>query len=268
MNISTDRRKIKPVVADEAARRHGSVLYLLLRARWIHVLVILLVMLLGQLLAYRAVFADALQTAQQGMGVFPPPELLLRRSGVPLVAGLGLVALSVALASFGCGRSFSLGLGRLRVSERSFFLWQALFCTLCYALFLTLQLLLSFFLISRYLALAPDAATSPQTLLLTFSRSGYLHSLLPLHSVMRHIRNGVLLLALGICTAGFSWRRRRNRLPANLIVMVGMVLIGFSSEMGVWGSDLTMIIISLTAVAEMLVSVYGKEASDDETKPG
>lgn len=150
-------------------------------------------------------------------------EQLFTRSWAALVC---VVFFTVAiflliLTGYEHGSKQGYTLRRLSVSERSVFLWQAVYNTFCCFLFWAVLLGIALALCKLYVAKVGLEYVSGQTIFLAFYRNNFLHSLLPLEETSRYIRNVVLILGLGISSACFPFKQRRGTrkcaAPQNLL---------------------------------------------------
>ncbi|MBQ7337157.1 MAG: hypothetical protein IJW40_01750 [Clostridia bacterium] len=262
-SIMDSINKPSVVKRGDAARAHWSILYLLLRGTFARVIVLIFATAAVQVGLFYTVLQKELEAAAAGVGAFAPPETLIFRSGAAPIAGVGLILLSILLCSFGSGRTAGLALGRLRVEEKTIFWWQSLYNTLCYALLLVVQGVLMSALLLWYAKEAPAYAWSEQTLFLTFYRSGYLHGLLPLEEISRHLRNALLILSLGMCAAGYPYRRRKGHIPLNIVAMVAITLVGFCASLGSLAGDIIVMMLCCANVVELVTYIYRKEDAEN-----
>jgi len=126
-----------------------------------------------------------------------------------------------------------------------------------------IQILISYALCRRYIAKADPALTGAQTIFLAFYRSDFLHSLLPLSELSRWIRNVLLLVCLGLAAAHFPYRQRRRKAGESIIAMAALTLVFFSRDLGSFGNDLLVILLSAANMAAVLKSVFGRDAGEE-----
>lgn len=200
----------------------------------------LLLLLLGGGVLQGALFAAAF--AKTGLGNGSGLGEALSRSGLPWVSAALLIGTTVLLCRPFCGGGGKPGytLSRLSVPPRGFFLRQAAYNILCYFLVWAIQLLVALACCLWALRGTPPEPGSSQILFLTFYRSSYLHSLLPLQEVSHWIRNGVFLFGLGVAAACFPIRRRREDGEKGIAIflMVPMVIVTFSAYSPTLAGDL------------------------------
>lgn len=78
-------------------------------------------------------------------------------------------------------------LRRLRISERTVFLWHVLSCFFCFVILWMAEILVLTALCRYFLTQEITSGLSNQALFLAFYRNAFLHSILPLESVSRWI---------------------------------------------------------------------------------
>ena len=147
--------------------------------------------------------------------LFFHPEYMLQETNFILPAAVGLVLLCLALAFYGCeqgkGRS-QYTFSRLRVGQLPVFgLWVGCYA-LCLLVFWGFQTGMMLGLVRLLMRLGGNAGDT-QTLFLACWRNPYLHSLLPLQDWPRLVYNVLLLIALALSLACFSFLRRHGRRP-------------------------------------------------------
>ncbi len=117
-----------------------------------------------------------------------------------------------------------------------------------------MQIFISICIGRVYLEWADPMDRSAQSLFLAFWRNDFLHSLLPLAEVSRWIRNGLMILAMGLVTAFFGGEELWNRkMP---LVWIGVLfLLVFSDSAGSWRSDLIKGVLFLGIILFILAGV-------------
>lgn len=90
---------------------------------------------------------------------------------------------------------------RLSISEKQFFLWNALYNTACFALLMLIQISVVIGLCHYYMKSGVDASASVQTVFLAFYRSDFLHSLVPFDKPANIIANILLPVIMGLVCA-------------------------------------------------------------------
>lgn len=192
-------------------------------------------------------------TLRQGASVLDLDQALAE-SHLSIVFGVCLVLLMAVLSLSGCEFSAKQGytLRRLRVSQREIFLWQTAHNAVCCFLLLAVQTGIVLALCRVYAARYPEMVNG-QTVFLAFYRVPFLHSLLPLADVWRHVRNAVLCAALGVCAAAFPVQQRQGKRGFAVVILSILTAAFFCQSMA--GGDFGMIgaavVVSAVAVFNM-----------------
>lgn len=198
-------------------RYYTSVWNLLVRRSFWRVLLILLLTVCGNILAF----------------IFLPPHSGFRNV-YPLdshafrtVLFLGFTAMMAVVSIPGC--SFhthnEYTLQRLGISERTVFFLQAGFNACCFVLLWLVQLICIFVFDCIANGIAVDAAQHVR-----YYNAQLFHSLLPLRDGWRWARNIVLVAALGLSTAVAPFHQRRGRFAASLVVMFICANLNFAHD--------------------------------------
>ena len=192
-------------------------------------------------------------------------EYVFQNSRVFLVFAAALVLLTVLLCLTGYETSSKQGytLQRLSISEKQVFGIQALYNTLCYFLFWSVQLLIVFLLSFYFVKKAPEMYVTNQTLFLAFYRNSFLHGLLPFEDTMIWIKNIFLFLGLGICSAGFTMAQRKGKRAFELIILLVSTIFLFSSPLGAQEGPIIALGISLACIWLTSLRVRKKEGYDE-----
>jgi len=242
-------------------RKHFSVLMLIARSTIYKILGIFIIMGAVEVLLFyytlSAYPADR-SFSQRTTGL----ESLFAGSRISWVFAIAFMAVTILLCLTGCEFKSKPGytLRRLMISERSIYLWQALYSTCCYLFLWAMQLIITLALCKLYTANANASSLSNQTVFLAYYRNSFLHSLLPLDETSRYIRNAALIIGLGTTSACFPFRQRRGKICAGLIILVSMIFVFFDRNMGAFGNDIFLILVSVTTAAESLFFALRKEA--------
>lgn len=159
--------------------------------------------------------------------------MLLRESLVVWTAAAGFIVLCVLL----CRRGKNSGgvksvytMRRLSVSEVTVTAWQAVQNSLMCLMFWLWEALTVLGLCLIYVNRAPEASFGPQTVFLTWYKMDFLHRLIPLADISGWVRNGVLVLGTGICSAIYSYHERRGSGDAAIWAMAVVVFAGFADR--------------------------------------
>lgn len=155
---------------------------------------------------------------------------------------------------------------RLRISERTVFLWQSLYHFCCFALLWMTEVCVMTALCQYYLAQPVASSASNQALFLAFYRNDFLHSVLPLEEISRWICLFAEFVALAFVTAAASVRQRYDRNQTPLKLFIVLVLWFFKRPLGSVGSDVLLSLLYLTFSLYSLWDVWfnAEEVATDE----
>lgn len=249
-------------------KKHLSILGLFARQTLLPVLGILLLTCGVQALSFHLSLRDALTAYEAGVGEgFPQLEILLPRAAVYAYFALGFILITALLCLCTCqfrARS-SYTLRRLSVSEHAVFLWQWVYNALIYLLLWLTQTAFTFALCRYYLAAAPDAVISGQTMFLAFWRSEYLHALLPMADVALWIRNGLLLVTLSLAAAIFPFKQRRGKYSGSAIALIPYALLTFERGIGEWSHvGISVTVFAIVLCEWISLRLLSDESTEDE----
>ena len=160
------------------------------------------------------------------------------------------------------GSNVSYTLRRLGLPERTFILWNALYCALVYLIFWAAQLGFALLFCKYYAMVTNPDFLNPQTVFLAFYRSDYLHSLLPLAEISRWVRNIACVIGLGACTAAAPCLERRKIHPFLPSIPIVLFVLFFARPVGEIAYDLAQAITALGCGAYALVGCW-KEVPDE-----
>lgn len=197
-----------------------------------------------------------LTVPQIGGDSIPYLEAAAEMARLSLVFAVGLVLVCAVLVLPGMERGARTGytLRRLAVDERVVvLLWGGVNALLLF-IFWGIQTAAALALSRYYLQTTLAEYAAPQTLLLAFSRSSYLHALLPTWDWGLTIRNllGCAVLGLSSAALPFHWRHGRKAWSTFPLA----ILAGFTFPCGMDGSTIyfiQLIILSMTGV----LTVFG-----------
>lgn len=160
-------------------------------------------------------------------------------------------------------------LRRLRISERTVFLWHVLSCFLCLMILWMAEIVVLTALCRYFLTQKVASGLSNQALFLAFYRNPFLHSVLPLESVSRWIYLFFAFTSLAFVTAGAVVRKRygrniRNNAPLSLTVVA--MLFYFVRPLGSLASDVMLCLFHLAVILYSLWDVWfnAEEVTSDE----
>lgn len=248
-------------------KRHLSIWMLMARSTIYKVLGLFL----GLIAVDGVLFARTLQQEEQRLNpvtsilpenlIAPSLERVMESSYFSLAFGVCLLALTAVLCLTGCEFSVKQGytLRRLCVSQREIFVWQMIHNAVCYFLLWAVQAGVAFAVCRVYTARYPDWVNG-QTVFLAFYRDSFLHSLLPLADVWRWVRNAVLCVTLGMCSAAFPVLQRRGRRSGGAVILAVTTAVYFGQPVA--SGDFATIGAALLVTVFVMMRVL--EVSKDE----
>lgn len=215
-------------------KKFTSSIGLFARSTLWRVLIVLVISAVLQLLMWGLEFRSSMRAYNEARLEMPTVEKIVDRGAVNAIFRLTLTAITVILCLPGASRRShtEYTLGRLSVSERGVFFCQAAYNAAVYLLLFAVQTALLFAMVLIYRTLAPAESVAPNIAYIAFYRNRFMHSILPLEDVRLWIRNIALVLILALSTAEFPYLRRRGRMSATPIAVLGCVWVFFSSEIG------------------------------------
>ena len=159
-------------------------------------------------------------------------EYMVDKSNSPVFMGIAFVLITAILCWSACnlGSKSSYTLQRLQVKEKTIFIMQCIYNSLCYVLLLGVQVAVLLVLCGMYVEQSDNVTN--QTVFLAFYRNEFMHSVLPMEGMMRWIVNILILLGCGTSAAVFTYLQRRGKVAWSLFVVVACVLVGFIQELG------------------------------------
>ena len=134
-------------------------------------------------------------------------------------------------------------LERLPLTRKEITHRHVLYSALSYGVLVSVQVLVIIGLFLWYGSMDTEAVFGPQTILMTFYGSEFLHDLLPLGDWPLLLRNVMLAAAMGMATAGVSLNLRKNKVSAlwNIILMV--LLLAWFFPVGPEGGSVSRLLI-------------------------
>lgn len=243
-------------------RQHLSVLMLAARSTIYKVLGLFVAMAVTE----GTLFYFALQKALGGEPI--GLEQLISQSQIAVVCGICFILLCALLSLTGSefgGGKLRYTLQRLSVREEITVFWWAAYNVVCLLLFWAVQLLIALLLCQLYVTQMDLTYVSGQTVLLAFYRNSWLHSLLPLAETSRYIRNGVLILSLGVCASCFSFRQRHGEPGIAVVALAVVVTVSFPKAMGSFGSDLFLAFIALCITTGAVAGIWKERGDENES---
>ncbi|MEA4921125.1 MAG: hypothetical protein VB078_09415 [Clostridiaceae bacterium] len=241
-------------------KQYLSALSLAVRATIYKVSGVIFLMGACQYLLFSRSLASAEATWSQYSQQFASLEELISNSRAPLLFYIGFLAVCAILCLNGTefwGSRSGYTIQRLSISEKKLHIAWAIYYSLCFFLFLCLQLAVTYGLGMIYMASPLGKMSGNQTLFLAFYRSPFLHSLLPLAETSRAIRNVILCIALGISASSFSYLQRRDRKYGTMIAFSVIAAVSFQQEMGHFSIDMLVSIISIYTAGKSIYNMRG-----------
>lgn len=192
-------------------------------------------------------------------------EYVFQQSRTLWVFAAALLVLTIFLCITGYETSSKQGytLKRLSISEKQVFVIQALYNTLCYFLLWSIQLLFVFILGFYFVKNAPAEHVTNQTMFLAFYRSDFLHALLPFEDIMVWVKNILLFLSSGICSAGFTYMQRKGKRVYELIGILGTTVLLFTAPLGKLEHIVFSILLCIFCAGVTILRVQKKEGYDE-----
>lgn len=218
-------------------KNYLSVFSLYIRSNIYKLFAIIILMAVAQILMFKnilktVILGETLEYAILGI------ETYIEKSNIMLVFGVAFLILTVFLTIMGCEFDSKQGytLRRLRISEKEILFCQTTANSLMYTVFLLSEIIIVFILCQIYInfAISTNAVEAThinhQTIFLAFYRSDFLHSLLPLDDLIRHITNVLLIVSLSFTSAVFSYFLRRRRVSLEMFILIPFIIINFTSS--------------------------------------
>lgn len=236
-------------------RRHSSVLMLVARSSIYKVLALMVLMGAAEWAAFRWAFAKG--GTEDGFSL----EIVLADSRLGWIFGAAFVVLTLILCRFGfeTGGREGYTLRRLGVTEGAVFLWHSGYNMACYAILWAAQVVVAIALCRWFVGAAGPDCAPHQSPFLAFYRRDFLHNLLPFEDWVLWVRNGVDVVALGLCTAALPMARRKGaRFPA-LIPLACGVMVFFVRELGSAGWAVLTICLAVVCTMAALRQISRKE---------
>lgn len=198
------------------------------------------------------------RTYQGGFGHF------LEESRLWTVFFLAMAALCVVLCLQGCQFSGKpvYTLQRLPLSEKTVTrLWAAVHVG-CLTVLWACQLGIVWGLWMCYNRFGPSSGQNLE-LFVHFYGNSFLHGLLPLADMTRHVRNVLWVLVLGFETAAFGYFQRRGRFRVEVCFLLAVGSGFFCTGMGETAADVWLSLLSLGLAALTCYSVWGESHEKD-----
>ena len=191
-------------------------------------------------------------------------EAIYNHWGMKTVFGVGLFLTTALLVRTltQAGSKLDYTIRRLRIGKRSLCLCQSVFNVACLLMFWAVEILVALLLCRMWVSTM--GVESHQTVYLAFYRSELLHSLLPLDDVSRWVRNLVVFICLGICSACGPVLQRRGDGHWGILVLPVVLGFVFASGIAVVTYDVLLAFLSVVAAFAALVDAWGEEFQHEE----
>lgn len=238
-------------------RKHLSVFMLFVRSGLVSTIVLSLLMAAVQIVYY------FISCAEKEILV----ETMIDEAAFAFVFALFFALMVKWLCQACTGKAKSAyTLHRLSVSPKVIFLWQSLSNALLIFIFYAVEIFTMLFISAYFVSAAGEEYATSQTLMLSFYRSDYLHSILPMEETSRWIRNFAIIIGMAIICANSSRKLRLGKLAIFLpIIAFAFVVLTFVTDMGEGGLDGFCIAAMLLVPAVLIALVLsGGEEVEDE----
>ena len=240
-------------------KQHLSVLMLITRSSIYKVIAVLIAMAAAQAGIFGYVLHSNLQSGIHHL------ESMVSSSGIAWVFAAAFLLLTYVISRTGCknGRQPGYTIQRLGISERSFFIWQAVYNTAVYALLLGAELLLLMALARYWQTVANQDLIGAQSIFLAFYRNSFMHCICPLDDIWLWIRNGILAIAMGMAAAQYPFRQRRGKTLQVVVTMAAATLAFFVRGLGGEVRDFFAISMALIVIGKVVYNLWGGDENEE-----
>ena len=246
-------------------KKYRSVLMLFVKSSLYKVLGITGLMLLAEWLLFWMSLERAKAAVADGMLSAYPLYRVIAGAEAEWPLMIGFVLVTVVLSLQGCdfsGKS-EYTIRRLGIPVKWYFCLQATSNLLLYLLFWMLQVLLCFGFALYYVSTVDASWLAPQTLLVEFYRSDFLHSLFPLEDGSVWLTNILLHLGLGVATAHVSYCQRQKKISVAVFLLVFLTLCTFVRDIGALGTNILLVMACVLITGLSLVLVFFEEVDKE-----
>lgn len=186
-------------------------------------------------------------------------EAIYNHWGMKVMFGIGLVTTTAMLMDTlsQSGSKLDYTIRRLRIGSRSLCLCQSVFNIACLLMFWAVEILVALLLCRLWVS--SMEVESHQTVYLAFYRSELLHSLLPLDDVSRWVRNFVVFICLGICSACAPGIQRRGGQHWGVLALPVVLAFAFPSGIAVVSYDVLLALGGVVAAFALIVNAWEEE---------
>jgi len=196
-------------------------------------------------------------------------ENSMDRAGVKWIfaVGLFLTVLILCMAGFEFRGKQGHTLRRLRISEISVLVWQAIYNTCVLLIFWALQLIAALIMVQIVVSrFDPEFIVSTsQTVFIDFYRCDFLHSLLPLDDVSIYFRNVLSMLALGVMAATVPMRYRQGKMSIIIFPAAAFFAVSFAQGFGNVDFGIGIAVVLLLIAGYTVVKAYLGVPDEEET---
>ena len=236
-------------------KQHLSVLMLIIRSSIYKVIVVLAVMAAAQI----GLFQYALQSGSHYL------ENIVSSSGLAWVLAAAFLLITYILSRTGCKSGSQPGytIRRLGVSEKSFFIWQAVYNTAVYVLLLTTELILLIGFAHHWQTGADQNLIGAQSIFLPFYRNDFMHCICPLDDIWLWIRNGILAIAMGMAAAQYPFRQRRGKTMQVVMIMAATTVAFFVRSLGADVRDVFAVSMALFVMGKVVHNLWGGDENEE-----
>ncbi len=241
-------------------KQHLSVLMLIVRSSIYKVITVLAVMAAAQAGVFGYVLHSSLQSGNHHL------ESMVSASGCAWIFAAAFLVITYMISRTGCKSGSQPGytIQRLGISERSFFIWQAIYNAAVYVLLLATELLLLIALAHHWQSQANQDLIGAQSIFLAFYRNDFMHCICPLDDIWLWIRNGILAIAMGMAAAQYPFRQRRGKTLQVVVTMTAATLAFFVRGLGAEVRDFFAVTMALIVIGRVVYNLWGGD-EDEET---
>ncbi len=240
-------------------RQHLSVLMLITRSSIYKVITVLAAMATAQIGLFEYVLQKDLQSGSYHL------ETIVSDSGIAWVFAAAFLIITYIISRTGCKSGSQPGymIQRLGISERSFFIWQAVYNTAVYILLLATELLLLIALAHHWRSQANQDLIGAQSIFLAFYRNNFMHCICPLDDIWLWTRNGILAIAMGMAAAQYPFRQRRGKTLQVVVTMAAATLAFFVRDLGADVRDFFAISMALIVIGKVVYNLWGGDENEE-----
>ncbi len=247
-----------------------SVVALLARSSFYKILVVLAVMTVAEILAFRKCLY---QCFDRVTGMVTAPERVLEDAYIHVffLLALGICMIILFWTETYMSEKAGYTMMRLRLSRRQIFAIKTIYNAACIATLFILQICLAVWMIYSYgmfvtyqapggqLLVEQVDLVAPQLYFLTFYRNEFLHCLLPMQEIGKWVRNILMIAALSMNAAGalaYPGEKGRNKYTGVCCLCI-VTMTWFVNDAGKNLLDMVCDLLYAGCVAFELLKIYG-----------